>query len=91
MVGRGEDYTLLLATFLLCALGAIALYLSLGHCLLSIGELGYVCPSVGVSVCELTCVCANAKACVYMSGCTCVCVWACDSSGTGGPGEPYSV
>lgn len=26
MVGRGEDYTLLLATFLLCALGAIALY-----------------------------------------------------------------
>lgn len=56
---------LLLATFLLCALGSIDLYLSLGHCLLSIGELGYVCPSVRVSVCACY-VCAHMSIHVYV-------------------------
>lgn len=57
MVGRVGDYTLLLATFLLFTLGSIALYIYLCHCLLSIGELGYVCPSVRVSLCvHVTCV-----------------------------------
>lgn len=54
-MGRAGDYTLLLAAFLLYALEPSSLYLSLGHCLLSIGELGYVRTSVRVSMCARAC------------------------------------